>query len=138
MDAPCLIDTNIVSELARKTPDAGVVGFIASRPKLLVSTILFHELAFGLESAGLEQKARLTLFLTAMRERFGNHAIPIDLPIAETAGRLRAFEKARGRILTVADALIAGTAMVRGAVLVTRNVKDFETLGLPVINPFSS
>ena len=34
--------------------------------------------------------------------------------------------------------LIASTAMVRGAVLVTRNIKDFETLGLHIVNPFST
>jgi predicted nucleic acid-binding protein len=135
-DAPCLIDTNVISELARKTPDRGVVDFVASQPKLLVSTILFHELAFGVESAGLEHRARLMAFVTAMRDRFGRHAIPVDLAIAETAGRLRALEKAQGRILTVFDALIAGTAMTKGAVLVTRNTKDFKELGVPLVNPF--
>ena len=137
VDQTYLIDTTIVSELARKNPNPGVVSFIASKPKLLVSTVLFHELTFGLETADLKQKARLTLFLTAMRERFGPHAIPVDVHIAQTAGRLRAFEKGQGRILTVADALIAGTAMARGSILVTRNTKDFEALGVPLENPFS-
>lgn len=60
------------------------------------------------------------------------------LEIAETAGRLRAFEKGNGRILTVADSMMAATAVVRDLMLVTRNVKDFETLGLKLTNPFSS
>lgn len=102
-----------------------------------VSTILFHELACGLETADLKQKPRLTIFVAALRERFGKSAIPVDLEIAETAGRLRAFEKANGRILTVADSLMAATAVVRDLTLATRNVKDFETLGLKLINPFS-
>ncbi|MGD0634831.1 MAG: type II toxin-antitoxin system VapC family toxin [Beijerinckiaceae bacterium] len=137
MDPAHLIDTNIVSELARKNPNAGVMAFIGSQPRLLVSSILFHELTFGLENANPDQKVRLTMFIAAMRERFGAKALPVDVSVAETAGRLRAFEKKQGRVLTVADALIAATAVVKGAVLVTRNTKDFESLGLPLLNPFS-
>lgn len=138
MDVFFLIDTNIVSELARKNPDPGVVAFIAEQPRLFVSTILFHELTYGLETASNDQKPRLTMFVAGLRERFGRSAIPVDLDISETAGRLRAFEKANGRILTVADSLVAATAMVKGLSLVTRNIKDFETLGLKLVNPFSN
>lgn len=133
-----LIDTNIISELARKAPDAGVVKFMHETPRLLVSTILFHELSFGLEIAPQDQKLRLTAFLAAMRDRFGARAIPVTLEIAETAGRLRAYEKTAGRILTVSDSMMAATATVKSASLVTRNVKDFEKLELVIVNPFFS
>jgi predicted nucleic acid-binding protein len=131
-----LIDTNIVSELARRAPNENVVAFVAAQRKLLVSSILFHELAYGLEIAALEERVRLTAFLSAMRERFGTTAVPVDVPVAETAGRLRAFARGRGRTMSVADSLIAASAMGRGATLVTRNTRDFETSGVALHNPF--
>lgn len=137
MEARYLIDTNVVSELARKRPDPGVVAFIQEQHSLLVSSILFHELAFGLETANADQKMRLTAFVTAMRDRFGDRAVAVDVPIAETAGRLRAYAKGQGRVLTVADALIAASAMVKGVTLATRNVKDFDGLSVPLLNPFT-
>lgn len=132
-----LIDTNVVSELTKRSPNAGVVAFMSGRSNLLVSTILFHELAYGIELAGLEQRIRLSNFLTAVRERFGSTAVAVDVPVAETAGRLRAFARARGRVMTVADSLMAASAIVRGATLVTRNVKDFETAEVALFDPFA-
>jgi toxin FitB len=136
-DAEYLIDTNIISELARKIPDAGVKKFFGDTPRILVSTILFHELQFGLATAPENQTMRLGAFVAAMRHRFGQRAIPVTLEIAETAGQLRATQKNAGRILTVSDALMAATAMVHGASLVTRNVKDFAGLELRLVNPFA-
>lgn len=133
-----LIDTNVISELARKNPDPEVVAFVASVPNVRVSVILFHELAFGCEAAPSERRAKLAVFVSAMRAKFGQRTIPVDLKIAENAGQLRALAKAQGRVLTVADALIAASAVACGAVLATRNVKDFDGLGLAVFNPFSS
>ena len=132
-----LIDTNVLSELARNRPDLGVEKFFAETPRLLVSTMLFHEMSYGVATAAPEKKAQLTAFITAMRGRFGARAIPVTLEIAETAGQLRAFEKNKGRILAVTDSIMAATAMVSGAVFVTRNVKDFAGLELRVFNPFS-
>lgn len=131
-----IVDTNIISELARKSPDAHVVRFIAATPRLFVSVIAFHELGFGLRAAQEAQKSDLMTFLDKMRERFGHAAIPVDLPIAEMAGRLRGLEKSRGRILTVADSLMAATAVMKDACLVTRHIKDFETLDVMLRNPF--
>jgi toxin FitB len=137
MAASYLFDTNVISELARPNPNAGVLEFVATVPEVTVSSILFHELTFGLESAPENQKNRLIIFVQAIRDRFADRAIAIDVPIAETAGRLRAFSRRQGRVLTVADSLIAGTAMVRDATLVTRNVKDFDNLSIALFNPFS-
>lgn len=132
-----LFDTNIVSELARPSPNASVLEFVSTAPEVMVSSILFHELTFGLECAPETQKRRLTIFVQEIRDRFADRAIAIDVPIAETAARLRAFSKRQGRVLTVADSLIAGTAMVHDATLVTRNIKDFDNLNIALFNPFS-
>jgi predicted nucleic acid-binding protein len=132
-----LFDTNVISELARQRPDARVLAFVEATPRVLVSVILFHELSYGFESANREQKLRLAAFLAAMRDRFGPRAIPVDVGIAETAGRLRALSKGQGRVLTVSDSLVAATALAKAVPLATRNVKDFQGINVPLINPFS-
>jgi predicted nucleic acid-binding protein len=132
-----LFDTNVISELARQRPDARVLAFVEATPRVLVSVILFHELSYGFESANREQKLRLAAFLAAMRDRFGPRAIPVDVGIAETAGRLRALSKGQGRVLTVSDSLIAATALAKAVPLATRNVKDFQGINVPLIDPFS-
>ena len=137
MPHAALFDTNIISELGRKRPDARVVAFVEATSRVLVSVILFHELSYGFETANREQKLRLSAFLAAMRDRFGPRAIPVDLGIAETAGRLRAYAKDGGRVLAVGDSAIAATALAKGVPLATRNVKDFEGLDVPIIEPFA-
>jgi predicted nucleic acid-binding protein len=132
-----LFDTSVISELARQRPDARVVAFVEATPRVLVSVILFHELSYGFESANREQKLRLAAFLAAMRDRFGPRAIPVDVGIAETAGRLRALLKGQGRVLTVSDSLIAATALAKAVPVATRNVKDYQGINLPLIDPFS-
>lgn len=106
-------------------------------PRILVSVILFHELSYGFEAANTEQKLHLTAFLAAIRDRFGHRAIAVDVAIAETAGRLRAYAKNPGRVLTVSDSLIAATALAKSVPLATRNVKDFSGLDVPLIDPFA-
>jgi toxin FitB len=131
-----LVDTNVISELARSKANVGVVKFLSETPRLLVSTMLFHEINYGLSSAASDQKMKLTAFVAGMRDRFGTRAIPVTLEIAETAGVLRAHERLSGRVLTVTDSIMAATAMVKGATLVTRNTKDFSKLDMRLLNPF--
>jgi toxin FitB len=131
-----VLDTNVVSEPARKAPNQGVLNFLAVTPELFVSVIVFHELAFGLEAAPRDKKARLAGFLERVLSSFGATAVPVDMSIAETAGRLRGFAKTNGRMLTISDSLMAATAVVKNAELVTRNTKDFQGLDIPLVNPF--
>jgi predicted nucleic acid-binding protein len=53
-------------------------------------------------------------------------------------GTLTGEARARGRQITMADGLIAATALEHGLTLATRNVKDFENLGLTIVNPWES
>lgn len=134
-----LLDTNVVSELARPRPDARVSTFVAGAPRFAVSVMLFHELRYGCEIlSDLAQQARLTRFVAEVHGRFGPEALPVTSDVAETAARLRAHAKQRGRVLTVADALIGATAVNHGLTLATRNERDFVDLGVRVLNPFEA
>lgn len=133
-----LIDTNVVSEAARPRPDPGVVAFLRRESDLCVSVILFEELSFGLDRAPPAQRARLTLFVEGVFAQFGARALPVDLDIARLSGRLRANANNDGRALHMADALMAATAITHGAILATRNERDFRGLGVELRNPFSS
>ncbi|MDP3411076.1 type II toxin-antitoxin system VapC family toxin [Bosea sp. (in: a-proteobacteria)] len=134
-----LIDTNVVSELTKRAPSLSVVDFLRQSSDLFISVIVFHELEYGIHgTADAERRAKLQAYALSLRQQFAGRIIDVDLQLAETAGRLRAFERSTGRILAELDALIAATAMVRGYVLVTRNIKDFETLSIPLLNPWDS
>lgn len=132
-----LLDTNIVSELARRTPDPGVLRFMDEASDICVSVVVFHELAYGLAAAKPETVKALTLFVARLRAKLGPDALPVDLAVAEAAGRLRGLARGQGRVLHQGDALIAATTLLSGCVLATRNEKDFEGLGVPLVNPFS-
>ena len=73
-----------------------------------------------------------------MRQWFRNRILPVTENIAERWGKLAGEQRRRGRQLTMAGGLIAATALEHGLTLVTRNVKDFESLGLTIINPWKS
>jgi predicted nucleic acid-binding protein len=132
-----LLDTNVVSEAARTRPNAGVTAFLEREGNLCVSTVLFEELCYGLDMAPQEQKAKLIPFYEGVQAKFGARAIPVDLDVARTSGRLRGFARRQGRMLHMADAFMAATAIVHGATLVTRNTKDFVELGVELFDPFS-
>ncbi len=133
-----ILDTNILSELAKPRPDPSVVQFLESAPNLRVSVMVFDELAYGLSIAPEHHKKRLTVFIDEMHAIFAIDAVPVDLNIAKTAGRLRGFSKQQGRILHYADAIMAATAMNNGSILLTRNTKDFTFLSVGLLNPFST
>ncbi|HEY1615041.1 MAG TPA: type II toxin-antitoxin system VapC family toxin [Rhizomicrobium sp.] len=136
---PFVIDTNIVSELTRASPHPAVVAFLNRNADLLLSVIVLHELEFGIQCArDAGRRAKLQAFAIRLRSQFEGRIVDVDFPIAETAGKLRAIEKAKGRPLAELDAFIAATALVKGATLVTRNTKDFARLAIPLLNPWET
>jgi predicted nucleic acid-binding protein len=138
LPAPFVVETNIVSELTRQKPDSGVIAFLNDNSDLYLSVIVLHELEYGVQLAkDIERRTKLENFVGELRLRFIGRIVDVDAQIAKTAGRFRALEKSRGRILAELDAFIAATALVKGATLATRNTKDFDQLGVELLNPFA-
>jgi toxin FitB len=132
-----LLDTNILAELTKRQQDSGIVEFVSGLNSVTISVITIHEIAFGVERADPEKKAKLALWF----ERFkatGPEVLPVDQGIAQRSGATRADSEARGRQMSMADAIIAATAQLHNLVLVTRNTKDFEFCNISLLNPFST
>ncbi len=132
-----LLDTNVVSETMRSEPDSNVLRFLSSDQQFWLSTIVLHELQYGVMLLPLGQ--RRDQIATAMRSLatlHGDRILPVDREEATAAGELRARARQSGRSLDLGDALIAATATINGLALATRNTRDFVGLDLEVINPW--
>ena len=134
-----LLDTNVVSELTRDAPDPGVLAFLSGQDDLWLSAIVLHELEFGLQLLPPGQRRDgLRSVLSEFISAYDDRILPSDRTGAERAARLRAQAHRSGRVLDLGDALIAGTAMVHGLAIATRNVGDFADLGIDVTNPWET
>jgi predicted nucleic acid-binding protein len=134
---PVLLDTDVLSELVRARPDPRVAAFVAGVTSPLISVLTLHELTYGAaHSADPARRERLMAWIDTVRRRFEGRIIDVDA--AEIAGRLRAAAGLAGRQTDPIDALIAASALVRGAAVATRNVRDFEPLGVDLIDPWAS
>lgn len=130
-----LSDTNLVSELMRPRPDAGVQQWIKHLDEagfsVVISAITVDEIIYGLERKPHPAKA-------IWFDRFLQHntVLPVTNTVARRAGEMRAKLASRGQTREQSDMLIAATAQVHALTLVTRNVRDFDGCGIAVLNPF--
>ena len=132
-----LVDTNVVSELVRPKPAMSVVAFVERTSGLHLSVVSLHELAYGADRApDSKRRAKLTAWLSGLRQSFSDRIVAVDAGIAERAGRIRAAADALGRPADPLDAVIAATALERNLKLATRNVDDFRHLGPDLVNPW--
>ena len=134
-----LIDTNVLSELRRKSPDTGVVTWLNQRQSatLYLSVLTLGEIRKGIETVH-EQTRRQTLLdwlETDLPKFFVGRVLPIDEAVADRWGRLIATAT---RPLPAIDSLLAAMALEHDLVLVTRNVKDFADLPVQIFNPWVS
>jgi len=137
-----LLDTNVVSEWAKPSPDAGVIRWLVEQDedRLFLSVITLAELRRGVERMGLEaRRSRLEQWLEdEMTERFAGRILGIDERIANQWGRFLALSEGRGKRMNLMDGFLAATAGVMGLTLVTRNTKDFEVSGCSLLSPWQA
>ena len=132
-----LIDTNVVSELTKRVPDKRVLAFLSEHDELWLSTVVLHELHYGiiLLPSG-RRRDGIVAVLSAFVMQYGDRILHVGYSEAIQAAEYRAQKHKSGGALDVGDALIAGTAKANALAIATRNVRDFEFLGLQVVNPW--
>ena len=133
-----LLDTNIISEIMTAEPNQRVIDFLAHLKESYLSVITLHELHYGLQLLP-EGQRRNTIAnkLQNLLTHYNDYIIPVNQAIALQAALLRSDAKQEGRIVHLADALIASTARVNNWVVATRNTNDFIDSGVDIINPWT-
>lgn len=134
-----LLDTNVLSELRKpqRRANAGVRSWIAGRvaADLYLSVITILEIEVGIQRIARNdavQAERLQSWLDMeVLGAFAGRILSVDVPVVRRCARMHVPDPQPER-----DALIAATASIHGLTVVTRNVRDFEPLGVPVINPW--
>ena len=135
-----LLDTNVVSELIRKSPAPTVATWVSDHPldNLFFSAVGEAELRYGaaILPSG-RRRDRLFLQIEAMlHDAFESRVLPFDSDAARAYGNIAALRRSAGRPVGVADCQIAAIAASRGMAVVTRNVRDFSDMGIPIVDPW--
>ena len=133
-----LLDTCIVSERQKANPEPAVIDEIAALgDNAYISVVTIGEMLKGAELLAEGSKQRqLLVWLEETQADFGPRVLPVDLEVARLWGRLTAHAQRRGRQIAAPDGLIAATARVHGLPVMTRNVNDFTSTGVEVVNPW--
>lgn len=130
-----LLDTDILSNLMKRSPSTALIAKLASVPpeQQFTSSITLGELIFGAHRLG----PRSTILLGQIETRLIPNLpiLPFDAVAARRYGEVRALLEGQGTPLGDADLRIAAIAMVRNLTIVTANTRHFQRVpGLPVEN----
>jgi tRNA(fMet)-specific endonuclease VapC len=137
-----LLDTNVISELAARQPNPGVIAWIQSvdENRLYLSAITIGEIKKGVEKLPTSaRKETLQSWLANdLLQRFEYRILAIDTDVMLIWGELTARLESNGRVLPAIDSLIAALALSGDFTLVTRNTADFDGTGVKVLNPWQA
>ena len=136
-----LLDTCVVSDIARKS-DVGLLAWAAAQDPLdlYLSELTLGEIEKGIELLAADHPRRQPLHdwsRNALPREFGRRLLPLLRPTILAWGRLSAEGQRSGRPLPVIDGLLLAAAQVHDLTFVTRNTRDVDGRGVPVLNPYS-
>jgi toxin FitB len=131
-----LLDTNIVSEISKRTPNSGVLAWFdaAEGSDLAISVITLGEIRKGIEQKRRTDPGRaerLERTLHTIRADYRDRIIPVSEEVAEEWGRMCMVYPNHP-----VDNLLSATAKTHGMTLVTRNIRDVEIHDISCFNPF--
>ena len=135
-----LLDTNVVSELIRKSPHPAVEAWVLGHPAddLYFSAVGEAELRYGaaIMPAGRRREALASEIEAMLRDAFERRILPFDSDAAVAYADIASGRRAAGRPVSHADCQIAAIARSRGMAVARRNVRDFVDMGIDVIDPW--
>ena len=136
-----ILDTNVVSEPMRRTPDPNVVRWLDSLDleEVALTSVTAAELLYGVallepgkRREELDREVHAVLF-----EEFDSRIAPFDVRAAARYADICATHKKNGWGISTGDAQIAAICLIWSATLATRNTTHFTHTGVNVINPWN-
>lgn len=130
-----LLDTNILSEIRKPRPHGGALAWFTAHESAGFATpvIALFELQMGVEQLRHQDPERASRFeFWIERLEAGSDVLSFDAAASRETARLLNKQP----MGLMADAMIAAIAKVNGLTLATRNTRDFERFGVPLVNPF--
>ena len=135
-----IVDTNVVSELLRPTPEPRVEGWLAAQDGLdiYLTAISEAELRYGVAimDNGKHRDGLADAIDRILRDDMAGRVLAFDSAAAEAYATIAASRRTAGRPIAQAHCQIAAIARTRGATVATRNTPDFEGCGVGLINPW--
>ncbi|MDR1726553.1 MAG: type II toxin-antitoxin system VapC family toxin [Acidobacteriota bacterium] len=135
-----VLDTNVLSEVSKSEPEEKVIAWLDAQdvPTLCTTTITQAEIFLGI--ALMPDGKRKKHLAVRYEELFSKHVFgrlfPFDAAAAKMYAGICAARRTSGKPISVIDAQIAAICLARGAILATRNTKDFAGVGLECVNPW--
>lgn len=134
-----IVDTNVIAELMRPSPDSAVMNWVLhhDQREFYTTAVTLAEVLYGI--ARLDEGRRKDLFTAAAEEVFATfeeHVLPFDRAAAVQYAAIVSAQDRAGLPISGFDAQIAAICLAQKATLATRNVKDFTGTGVEIIDPW--
>ena len=131
-----LLDTDTLSTFSRRNPDPNVSAWMARRriTDMYISVITIGEIERGItlqERRNPDYARTLAEWLDGVLSTYRGRILPVDMRLARRWGQISALIGNNNP-----DLIIAATALERGLIMVTRNVRHFAPTGVQIIDPF--
>jgi predicted nucleic acid-binding protein len=136
-----ILDTNVLSALMQTDVDPAVVAWLDAQraESIWLTSVTIFEARYGLELLpdGRKKLSLQERFEALLRDELKHQVLMFDAAAAAQAASLAAQRKAQGRPVDMRDTFIGGIAQAKRASLATRNVRHFDDLSVPVVNPWA-
>ena len=137
-----LLDTNVLSEVRKRRPRRKVVAFVAEQPLdlLYISTVTLAEIRYGIELVtDAIRRAELNAWLThKVRPLFAQRVLDVSEEVLFRWRLLVEEGRKSGHTFSQPDLFIAAQALHYGMTVVSRDTREYERAGVPVLNPWES
>lgn len=137
-----ILDTNVLSALMRATPDTAVIDWLDGQPaeSIWITSITLFEAHLGvaLLPKGRRQRALAAALDHLLSEDLEGRVLDFDATAAIEAAAVAAMRRSSGRPVDMRDTQIAGIALARRASIATRNIRHFEDVRVPIVNPWET
>lgn len=137
-----ILDTNVISTMMRRVPDAAVLSWLDEQPpeSIWTTSVTVFEIEFGLAllPKGRRRTQLETAFGAMLAEDLDGRVLSFDEEAGRRAAGMAAKAQQAGRSVEIRDVEIAGIAAARRASLATRNTRHFEALGIRLVDPWNA